>query len=149
MKRTKEIVTATVLAMVIGMAACNGANTQPAPTGEAKVETMTVNSFDIEISSVPYAKYQTEILKDCDYYIDGLDESDSPAFIFIAPAGKSVYREVADIQADDSQNVTITVRETTATVIGSDTNPITQVKIYPFPASVTVVDENGNTLSGN
>lgn len=135
------------LAMTIGMVACGSANNQPAPA--AKVGTMTVNSFDIEITYVPFAKYQVDILKDIDYYVDALEEDDSPAFVFIGPEGKSFYRDIVDIQADDSQNVTITVRSTSAKILGSSRNPITQVEIYPFPASITVVDEQGKELNCN
>lgn len=135
-----------ILTMTIGMAACGQANNQETSEPVATIETMTVNSFEIEITSVPFAKYQVDLLAKNDYYIDGLEEDDSPAFVFIGPAGKSVYREVVDIQADDSQNVTITVCETKSKIKGSSRNPITQVIIYPFPASVTVVDENGKPL---
>lgn len=135
-----------ILTMTIGMAACGQANNQETSEPVATIETMTVNSFEIEITSVPFAKYQVDLLAKNDYYIDGLEEDDSPAFVFIGPAGKSVYREVVDIQADDSQNVTITVCETKSKIKGSSRNPITQVMIYPFPASVTVVDENGKPL---
>lgn len=135
-----------ILTMTIGMAACGQANNQETSEPVATIETMTVNSFEIEITSVPFAKYQVDLLAKNDYYIDGLEEDDSPAFVFIGPAGKSVYREVVDIQADDSQNVTITVCETKSKIKGSSRNPITQVMIYPFPASVTVVDENGEPL---
>ena len=100
-----------ILTMTIGMSACGQANNQETSEPVATIETMTVNSFEIEITSVPFAKYQVDLLAKNDYYIDGLEEDDSPAFVFIGPAGKSVYREVVDIQADDSQNVTITVCE--------------------------------------
>ena len=135
-----------ILTMTIGMAACGQANNQETSEPVATIETMTVNSFEIEITSVPFAKYQVDLLAKNDYYIDGLEEDDSPAFVFIGPAGKSVYREVVDIQADDSQNVTITVCETKSKIKGSGRYPITRVMIYPFPASVTVVDENGKPL---
>ena len=145
MKRKIGLVLA-VLAMTIEMAACGSTVNQPAPAAE--IETMTVNSFDIEITHIPFAKYQVDLLAKNDYYIDALDEPDSPAFVFIGPAGKSFCREIVDIQADDSQNVTITVRTASADILGSNKYPITQVTIYPFPASVTVVDDNGHTLSG-
>lgn len=149
MKRKKELFMAAVIVMTLGMAACNGTNNQTAPEPEIVVESMTVNSSEIEISYIPYTKYQVNLLSDCDYYTDALEEPDSPEFVFIAPAGKSVYRDVTDIQVDDSQNVTITVCETSAKIAGSNRGPLTKVKIYPYPASVTVVDEKGNTLSGN
>lgn len=135
-----------ILTMTIGMSACGQTNSQETSEPVASIETMTVNSFEIEITSVPFAKYQVDLLAKNDYYIDGLEEDDSPAFVFIGPAGKSIYREVVDIQADDSQNVTITVCETKSKIKGSGRYPITRVMIYPFPASVTVVDENGKPL---
>lgn len=145
MKRKIELLMA-ILTMTIGMSACGQANSQETSEPVASIETMTVNSFEIEITSVPFAKYQVDLLAKNDYYIDGLEEDDSPAFVFIGPAGKSIYREVVDIQADDSQNVTITVCETKSKIKGSGRYPITRVMIYPFPASVTVVDENGKPL---
>lgn len=150
MKRRKELVLAAALVMTIGMAACNRTNNQPSSEVPSETtvnfETMTVNSFDIEITSVPYQKYQKELLKNSDYYIDALEEPDSPAFVCIGPAGKSVYRDVVDVQVDDSQNVTITVCEVEVDRIASERYPITEVTIYPFPASITVVDDQGNTL---
>lgn len=145
MKRKIELLMA-ILTMTIGMSACGQANSQETSEPVASIETMTVNSFEIEITSVPFAKYQVDLLAKNDYYIDGLEEDDSPAFVFIGPAGKSIYREVVDIQADDSQNVTITVCETKSIIKDSGRYPITRVMIYPFPASVTVVDENGKPL---
>ena len=74
MKRRKELVLAAALVMTIGMAACNRTNNQPSSEVPSETtvnfETMTVNSFDIEITSVPYQKYQKELLKNSDYYID-------------------------------------------------------------------------------
>lgn len=146
MKRAKKLVLAATLVMTMGMAACNVTNNQPAPV--ANTETMTINSYEIEITSVPYEKYQIDLLSDCDYYTDAYEEPDSPEFVFIGPAGKSVYRSVTDVTIDESQNVTITVCETNVDRLASDSYPITRVKISPFPASVTVIDEQGNTLSG-
>ena len=146
MKRTKKLVLTAALVMTMGMAACTSKSNQPAPV--ANIETMTVNSTEIEITSVPYEQHQKNMLQGCDYYTDAYEEPDSPEFVFIAPAGKSVYRNVTDVTVDASQNVTITVCETNADMIASTNYPITQVKIYPFPASVTVIDEDGNTLNG-
>lgn len=146
MKRTKKLVLTAALVMTMGMAACTSKSNQPAPV--ANIETMTVNSTEIEITSIPYEQHQKNMLRGCDYYTDTYEEPDSPEFVFIAPAGKSVYRNVTDVTVDASQNVTITVCETNADMIASTNYPITQVKIYPFPASVTVVDEDGNTLNG-
>lgn len=145
----RKVFLAAALAMVIGMTACGNLNNRnnPLPPDE-KVVTMTVNSMDFEISYVTCEKYQSEILSNCDYYIDALDEPDSPAFVFIGPVDKSVYREIVDIQVDDSQNVTIIVCATNPDIVKARTNPITRVKICPFPASVTVVDENANILKG-
>lgn len=149
MKRKKDLFLVTALALTMGLAACNQQVTETVPTPVESKKTMTINSTDIEITHIPYEQYQIELLKDSDYYTDVLEEPDSPEYVFIAPASKSVYRDVTDVQVDDSQNVTITIRENTADMVGSSSYPITMVTIYPYPASISVVDEQGNALTGN
>lgn len=110
----------------------------------------TVNGYDIEVSHEAYTKYQTDIFTNQDFYCDSLDEPGAPLFIFIEPAGKSVYREVSDIQIDASQNVTITVRDVKAENMPKGSLPILKVTVSPMPTgTVNVVTEDGTILKGN
>lgn len=158
MKRKIGLVLA-ILAMAIEVTACGSTSNQTANTQTANtqtpddpgtpVKTMKVKSFDIEYSYMALTKYQSELLEKNDYYIDYLEELDSPTFVFIGPAGKSLYRHIVDITADDSQNVTITVGESNPDMPNATQYPLISVRIYPACASVTVVNEDGKELQLN
>lgn len=145
MKRNKLIAFITSIFMVFAMTACQTGTTATPLTPASG----TINGMSYEISEVELAKYQQLILEERGFYIDYLDEDDSPAFVFIS-TGKTVSTDikmnVSNIEVNN-KNVTITVYETKGDATIKSNYPTAEVELYPIPVSVTVVDTDGNVLT--
>ncbi len=144
MKKNKLIVLIISIVMVFAMTACQ-TGTAPTPLTPSSG---TIDGFNYTISEYEPAKYQQEILEKRGFYIDYLDQTDSPAFVFIS-AGKTVSTNikmnVSNIEVNNN-SVTITIYETKGDATLKSNYPTVQVQLYPIPVSVTVVDTDGNIL---
>lgn len=147
----KKRIFALVAAMIVACAMLACKETAPASNSQALTGEGTVNGFEYGISEYEPAKYQISMLEEKGFYVDQLEESDSPAFVFISAGkkhGNGVSMNVKSIEADDEGNITITVFESgKESILGAKNYPTVQVEIYPMPKSISVFDEDGTALS--
>lgn len=134
------------VAALFGMVACN--ESAPAVTYQAMNEVSgNINGVEYSIYECEMAKYQKDMLEEKGFYVDYLEEDDSPAMVFISPGEKSFPKSemnVQNIEVDKNKNVTITVFEAKNE---DKAYPIVEVELYPAPASIKVVDVDGNELA--
>lgn len=151
----KVLATATAVTMVFSAASCSKSNAETTGVGVGEVmveDSGIINGIHYSIYETAPAKYMNSILKDCDYYIDYLDEPNSPEYVTIAinrlPKGCNATR-VQNISVDSKKNsVTITVYATTTQEKDEEgvLRTAVQVELSPAVSQVLVVDTNGKTL---
>lgn len=149
-KRFFALMAATMIACT--MLAC----VKPVPAANYQViaeNTGTINGVEYTISQYnEIMKYQIPMLEKKGFYVDALEEPDSPAIVFISAGkkhGNGVTMNVNSIEVDDDNNVTITVFEAgeDGSFLGKAKYPTVQVTLYPFPASIRVFDADGTELN--
>lgn len=136
--------------MAFGMVACKKETTSTTLPEVRVSESGTVGDFSYTIRECELAKYQQQYFSERGFYIDALEQDDSPEFVFISCGKKdtSGYEiHVQDIKIDSSNNVTITVFEVEPAK-GADTEkgefyPAVEVSLMPWAESVTVVGFDG------
>ena len=150
----KKVATvALATSMIFGMVACKNASAASETTGVPEIlveESGVIGGIKYTINECELQKYQINMLSKGGYYIDALEQDDSPEFVFISSGkkdttGYGIY--VQNIEIDDSNNVTITVFETEPAK-GDETEkeksyPAVVVEFEEFVASVKVVGVDG------
>lgn len=150
MKKSKVATLAATLIMTLGMAACG--NPQATPTVFTPEEG-TIKGCEYRIRSYEVEEYEKEVMSTRGYCLDYVEKPGSPIYVYIS-AGKRGSKlgamKVNNIDIDDNGNATITVFDTKAGEGDVRSNyPTVEVRLFPVPDSITVVDTDGNILPKN